>query len=655
MRPLVTVLLAALVVPPTALPAAAQVFEAGDIVIPGNRVVDSWGNVHGCLYRLRGGAVTRWFESPSFRSPGDMIVDPQGRLVFWAGPASRNLHDSALFRIDPATGALERLFYFPYIVAPGDTLPDGFAAATSFYGTYNQALHLEKSLSVAIVDDENGGWPQVVNEECYGFSIGTSSAAGPMPSTFRYRASSGRCEAGVPAGLLPWSGPVFMADDGTSVYYGLHNMVGRTKPAANVNLHLDGDWGTLDDSLAVNPKNEIIVDAQVLDNTVIPNGTASCQPLEDDDVPYNGGAGFSVLSMSGLGVLDGSLYAISNSGGTGVPYLFDLAMRAPFLNPYICQYYTACRAYGPLAFWLEDGTPTGVSFSSVDGGALLGLGDGRVKRVTPMGGYEELVEAGGDVQFTGRPWRWPAGDAPPTAASLAPGAGRFAASADSGAQVLVVRADARVHVLLTDPLGRRIGFDAAGAAVNDFGESGQALALGPGGWPRVIALRDPEAATFTAEITAVEAGDWIVHAYLAHEGAGGARRTLAGSAAAPGSDLRGLHVGRPLELTWYGSPTAVGDANDARGGFASVGPVPARGSVRFACRVPAGGGRVRLEVFDLSGRRVAVPLDATLPAGTHAVDWNGTRADGRRVASGVYLARLDTGARRETRRIVFTD
>lgn len=657
MRPLPAVLLASLLAAAAARPAAAQVLEPGDIVIPGNRVVDSWGSVNGCIYRLRGGTLTRWFETNAFRSPADMIVDGQGRLVFWASPLSRNVNDSAIFRLDPATGALERILYFPYIVAASDTLPEGAESATSFYGSYNQALHLEKSLTVTIDDAVNGGWPQVLNEECYGFSIGTSSASGSMPSTYRYRTSKDLCEPGVPTGLLPWSGPVFMAADGSDVFYGLHSLVGRTKPAARLDVQLAGDWGSFFAGLlAQPPKNEIVVGASVFDNTSIPNGSASCQPLEDDNVPYNTGGTFSALSMSGLGVLDGSLYALSSSMATGVPYVFGLSMRGPFLNPYVCQFTTACQGAGPLSFWLPDGTPTAMKLSTVDGGALLGTGNGVLKRVTPGGSYDQLASSGGDVQLTGRPWRWPAGGAPSAAPPPAPGAAPLAAAAaDSGAQVLVVRADARVHVLLTDALGRRIGFDATGTPVNEIGASGQTLAAGPGSWPELVVLRDPDAGTFTVELAATEPGAWDVKAYLAHESAGGVLRPHAGSAAGAGNEVRGLHVGRPLELAWYSDPTTgVGDGLAGRG-FVSIGPVPSRGSVRLAYRVPEGGARARLEVFDLFGRRVAAPLDATMPAGTHVLDWNGTLADGRRLPRGVYLIRLDVGGRPETRRIVLTD
>jgi len=49
---------------------------------------------------------------------------------------------------------------------------------------------------------------------------------------------------------------------------------------------------------------------------------------------------------------------------------------------------------------------------------------------------------------------------------------------------------------------------------------------------------------------------------------------------------------------------------------------------------------VSLEVYDVSGRKVATLLKGTLPQGRHLVEWNGTRENGQRVASGVYFYRL---------------
>jgi len=63
-------------------------------------------------------------------------------------------------------------------------------------------------------------------------------------------------------------------------------------------------------------------------------------------------------------------------------------------------------------------------------------------------------------------------------------------------------------------------------------------------------------------------------------------------------------------------------------------------SIRFA--LPRAG-PVRLDVFDVAGRRVATPLDGPRPAGVHVLAWNGTDASGRPVAAGVYFVRLQAG------------
>jgi len=61
-------------------------------------------------------------------------------------------------------------------------------------------------------------------------------------------------------------------------------------------------------------------------------------------------------------------------------------------------------------------------------------------------------------------------------------------------------------------------------------------------------------------------------------------------------------------------------------------------------RVPfelARGGRALLTVHDPAGRLVRVLVDDALPAGRHAVEWDGRDAAGREVATGIYLMRLE--------------
>jgi hypothetical protein len=50
---------------------------------------------------------------------------------------------------------------------------------------------------------------------------------------------------------------------------------------------------------------------------------------------------------------------------------------------------------------------------------------------------------------------------------------------------------------------------------------------------------------------------------------------------------------------------------------------------------------IRLEVFDLTGRRVATPFTGRVTPGTTSVDWTLAREDGGPVPAGVYFARLE--------------
>jgi hypothetical protein len=62
-------------------------------------------------------------------------------------------------------------------------------------------------------------------------------------------------------------------------------------------------------------------------------------------------------------------------------------------------------------------------------------------------------------------------------------------------------------------------------------------------------------------------------------------------------------------------------------------------------------GPVRLEIFDVGGRRVATLADGTFARGHHGFTWRGTDAGGRAVGSGVYFARLSAGGGTVVRKI----
>jgi hypothetical protein len=63
-------------------------------------------------------------------------------------------------------------------------------------------------------------------------------------------------------------------------------------------------------------------------------------------------------------------------------------------------------------------------------------------------------------------------------------------------------------------------------------------------------------------------------------------------------------------------------------------------------------GDADLSVYDVSGRFVKQLAHGHLSAGPHALRWDGTNAQGRGVAAGVYVARLVAGGRVDTRRMV---
>ena len=57
-------------------------------------------------------------------------------------------------------------------------------------------------------------------------------------------------------------------------------------------------------------------------------------------------------------------------------------------------------------------------------------------------------------------------------------------------------------------------------------------------------------------------------------------------------------------------------------------------------------------VYDLTGRRVRTLVQGARNAGPHVVVWDGRDHQGERVASGVYVYRLQSAGRERTRQLV---
>lgn len=88
-----------------------------------------------------------------------------------------------------------------------------------------------------------------------------------------------------------------------------------------------------------------------------------------------------------------------------------------------------------------------------------------------------------------------------------------------------------------------------------------------------------------------------------------------------------------------------------------------RAPLRSLLQAPLGGGpalavdlaapaRARVDLYDLSGRRVRTLADRELPAGVTVLPWDGRDSDGRALPRGVYFARLSTPALQASARVL---
>jgi hypothetical protein len=84
-------------------------------------------------------------------------------------------------------------------------------------------------------------------------------------------------------------------------------------------------------------------------------------------------------------------------------------------------------------------------------------------------------------------------------------------------------------------------------------------------------------------------------------------------------------------------------------------PNPFNPQVTLRFELPRQTDLALLEIFDVAGRRVRVLSAASLPPGAHEFNWNGTDDGGRRVSSGMYLARLRAGGEQATRRLMMVE
>jgi hypothetical protein len=124
-----------------------------------------------------------------------------------------------------------------------------------------------------------------------------------------------------------------------------------------------------------------------------------------------------------------------------------------------------------------------------------------------------------------------------------------------------------------------------------------------------------------------------------------------GNTAVVGGDTDNNYVGAAWVFASTTS-TGVNDGGSLTFALEGVRPNPARGNgLNVAFTLPTGAIAARLELLDVSGRRVLSREVGSLGAGRHTVNL----AEGRKVARGLYWARLTQGANRRSTRVAVTE
>jgi flagellar hook assembly protein FlgD len=63
-------------------------------------------------------------------------------------------------------------------------------------------------------------------------------------------------------------------------------------------------------------------------------------------------------------------------------------------------------------------------------------------------------------------------------------------------------------------------------------------------------------------------------------------------------------------------------------------------------------GNVKIEVYNVLGKKVTTLVNQVQVAGTHSLVWNSQKDDGSKVTSGVYFLRMQAGSFSEIKKMV---
>jgi hypothetical protein len=116
--------------------------------------------------------------------------------------------------------------------------------------------------------------------------------------------------------------------------------------------------------------------------------------------------------------------------------------------------------------------------------------------------------------------------------------------------------------------------------------------------------------------------------------------------------IAGSTINDAQDLLVMGTATAVAGASSGSLLQLRAFPNPFAAQTELAFEITRPG-HVRIAIFDVSGRLVRVLKAMQMDRGNHTTFWNGTDADGRSVARGLYFCRIEMGGVEETRKLVY--
>ena len=108
-------------------------------------------------------------------------------------------------------------------------------------------------------------------------------------------------------------------------------------------------------------------------------------------------------------------------------------------------------------------------------------------------------------------------------------------------------------------------------------------------------------------------------------------------------------IGEPRIIARQAHPL-VGAGHPSSVQLAPCVPNPGSAPVTLSFALPSSM-RARLDVFDVSGRRIATLVDGVLEAGSHRATWGGITQAGVRAQAGIYFYRLEAGGQKIQRRM----